>query len=141
MHVCSLAPVLKKCRSVHVLKSFYISLFVLEAIVKMDCVTQLTLYTGDKLISPIFCCLSVRHRCQPTKSPIFQYIQAYKPFADHVPPNTKQYQLILTKYQPVSSYTDPVPSSTTYNSSSCKAQFSQQNNFSFYDSFDTSRTV
>ena len=45
----------------------------------------------------------------------FQYIQAYKPFADHAPPNTKQYQLILTKYQPVSSYTDPAPSSTTYN--------------------------
>ena len=71
----------------------------------------------------------------------FQYIQAYKPFADHVPPNIKQYQLILTKYQPVSSYTDPVPSSTTYNSSSCKAQLSQLNNFSFYDSFDESRTV
>ena len=71
----------------------------------------------------------------------FQYIKAYKPFADPVPPNTKQYQLILTKYQPVSSYTDPVPSSTTYNSSSRKAQFSQLNNFSFYDSFDESRTV
>ena len=54
----------------------------------------------------------------------FQYIQAYKPFADHVLPNIKQYQLILTKYQPVSSYTDPVPSSATYNSS-----------------FDESRTV
>ena len=39
----------------------------------------------------------------------FQYIQVYKPFADPVPPNTKQYQLILTKYQPVLSYTDPVP--------------------------------
>ena len=49
----------------------------------------------------------------------FQYIQAYEPFADPVPPNTKQYQLILTKYQPVSSYTDPEPSSTTYKSSSC----------------------
>ena len=71
----------------------------------------------------------------------FQYIQAYKPFADHVPPNIKQYQLILTKYQPVSSYTDPVPSSTTYNSSSCKPQFSHLNNFSFYDSFEESRTV
>ena len=58
-------------------------------------------------------------------------IQAYKPFADPVPPNTKQYQLILTKYQPVSSYTDPVPSSTTYDSSSRKAQFSQLKNFSF----------
>ena len=45
----------------------------------------------------------------------FHYIQAYKPFAGHVPPNSKQYQLILTKYQPVSSYTDPVPSSTTFN--------------------------
>ena len=48
----------------------------------------------------------------------FQYIQAYKPFADLVPPNIKQYQLILTKYQPLSSYTDPVPSSVTCNSSS-----------------------
>ena len=35
-NVCSLAPVLKKCRSVHVLKSFYICSFVLEAIVEMD---------------------------------------------------------------------------------------------------------
>ena len=38
---------------------------------------------------------------------IFSYIsliQEYKPFADPVPPNTKHYQLILTKYQPVSSY-------------------------------------
>ena len=64
------------------------------------------------------------------------YIQAYKPFADPVPPNTKHYQFILTKYQPVLSYIDPVPSSTTYNSLSGKAQFSQLKNFSFYDSFD-----
>ena len=71
----------------------------------------------------------------------FQYIQAYKLFADHAPPNTKHYQLILTKYQSVSSYTDPVPSSTTFNSLSGKAQFSQLNDFSFYDSFDESRTV
>ena len=71
---------------------------------------------------------------------VFQYIQAYKPFADPVPSNTMQYQLMLTKYQPVSSYTDPVPSSSTYNSSR-EAQFSQLNNFSFYDSFDESRTV
>ena len=53
------------------------------------------------LSSPIFCCLSVRHRCHPTKSTHFPYIQAFKPFADPVPPNTKQYQLILTKYQPL----------------------------------------
>ena len=40
-------------------------------------------------------------------------------------------------------YTDPVPPSTTYkyNSSFHGAQFSQLNNFSFYDSFDESRTV
>ena len=49
------------------------------------------------------------------------------PFADPVPPNTKQYQLILTKYQQVSSYTDPEPSSTTYNLSSRTAQFNQLN--------------
>ena len=87
-----------------------------------NCVTQLKLYTGDKLSSPIFWCLSVcqsvRHRCHPTKSlpfPIYKGIQA---LADPVPPKTNQFQLILTKYQPVSSYTDPVPSSTTFNSSS-----------------------
>ena len=80
-------------------------------------------------------------------------MQAYKPFADpvpvvmlgirwySVPPYTKHYQLILTKYQPVSPYTDPVPSSTTHNSSSHKAQFSQLDDFSFKDSFDESRTV
>ena len=47
--------------------------------------------------------------------------KAYKPFADPVSPNTKQYQLILTKQQPISSYTEPVPSRATYNSSSGKA--------------------
>ena len=86
-------------------------------------------------------CLSVSEASVTPDQYFFQYIQAYKPFADPVPPNTKQYQLILTKYQPVSSYTYPVPSITTYNSSSRKAQFSQLNNFSFYDSFDESRTV
>ena len=94
---------------------------------QINCVTQLMLYIGDKLSSSIFCCLSVSVSGIGNTWPnlhFFQYIQAYKPFADHVPPNTKQYQLILTKYQPVSSYTEPVPSSTTYNSS-----------------FDESRTV
>ena len=44
-----------------------------------NCVTQLKLYTGDKLSSSIFWCLSVRHRCHPTKSllfPIYKGIQA-----------------------------------------------------------------
>ena len=86
----------------------------------MNCVTQLMLYTGDKLSSTIFCLWVSVSGIGNTRPNLhfFQYIQAYKPFADHVPPNIKQYQLILTKYQPVSSFTDPVPSSTTYNSSS-----------------------
>ena len=91
------------------------------------CLTQLKLYTVDRQSSSIFCCLSVCLSGIGVTRPnlhFFQYIQAYMPFADHVPPNIKQYQLILTKYQPVPSYTDPVPSSTTYNSS-----------------FDESRTV
>ena len=106
--------------------------------------TKLKLYSLDKLRSSIFCFLSVCASGIGNTRPnlhFFQYIQAYKPFADHVPPNTKHYQLILTKYQPVSLYTDPVPSSNTYNSSSRKAHFSQLNNPSFYDSFDESRTV
>ena len=107
---------------------------------RWNCVTQLKLYTEYKLSSPIFCCLSGIGVTRPNLH-FLQYIQAYKPFADHVSPNSKQYQLILTKYQPVSSYTDPVPSSTSYNSSSRKAQLSQLNNLSFYDSFDESRTV
>ena len=44
-----------------------------------NCVTQPKLYTGDKLSSSIFWCLSVRHRCHPTKSllfPIYKGIQA-----------------------------------------------------------------
>ena len=35
------------------------------------CVTQLKLDTVEKLSSSIFCCLSVRHRCHLTKSPLF----------------------------------------------------------------------
>ena len=43
----------------------------------------------------------------------FQYIQAYKPYADPVPCNTKQCQFLLTQYHIVSPYTDPVPAGTT----------------------------
>ena len=92
--------------------------------VLFNCVTQLKLYTFDKLSSSIFCCLSVSEISgigvtRPNLH-FFQYVQAYEPFADPVPHYTKQYQLILTKYQPVPSYTDPVSSSTTYNSLSLK---------------------
>ena len=108
----------------------------------MNCVTQLQLYTLDKLSSTIFGCLCMCEWQTPDQiSTSSQYILAYKPFADPVPLNTKQYQHILNKYQPVRSYTDPVPSSTTYHSSSRNAQFIQLNNFSFYYSFDESRTV
>ena len=106
-------------------------------------VTQLKFYTETSwvaLYSVVCVCVSGIGDTRPNLH-FFQYIQANKPFSDPLPPNTKQNQLILTKYQPVSSYTDPVPSNTTYNSSSRKAQFSQLNNFSFYDSFDESRTV
>ena len=82
------------------------------------CVTQLKLYTSDKLSSTIFCCLWVRHRLDLTKSPRFPIYTGIQTFADPVPPKTKQFQLILTENQPVLSYTDPVPSSTTFNSSS-----------------------
>ena len=40
------------------------------------------------------------------------FVKAYKLFAHPVPPNTTQYQFIMTKYQPVSSYTDPEPRSS-----------------------------
>ena len=37
-----------------------------------NCVTQLKLYTVEKLSSTIFCCLwDVRHQCHSTKSPLF----------------------------------------------------------------------
>ena len=97
--------------------SFYVLFLILESndFLLQNCVTQLMLYTGDKLSSPIFPLWVSVSGIGVTRPNLhfFQYIQAYKPFADPVPPNTKQYQLILTKYQPVSSYTDPVPSSTT----------------------------
>ena len=81
------------------------------------CVTQLELYT----VYYVVCLCVYQALVAPDQiSTFFQYIQAYKPFTDPVLSNTKQYQFMLTKYQPVSSYTDPVPSSTTYNSSSRK---------------------
>ena len=55
-----------------------------------------------------------------------------------IPRSASFYWPSTTKYQTVSPYTDPVPAGTTYNSSFRKAQL---NNFSFYDSFDESRTV
>ena len=103
-----------------------------------NCVTQLKLFTLYKLSSSIFCYLwvseCVRHRQHPTADQISTFSNIYRHTSPlltlyHLIVNTKQYQLILTKYQPVSSYTDPVQSSTTYKSSSRKAQFSQQNNY------------
>ena len=107
------------------------------------CVTQLMLYTGEKLSSPIFCCLSV---CQASVSP--DQISTFSNIYRHTSPMLTLYHVIpssasfywpsTTKYQTVSPYTDPVPAGTTYNSPFRRAQL---NNFSFYDSFDESRTV
>ena len=54
-----------------------------------NCVTQLMLYTGDKLSSPIFCCLWVSESvCQASITPdqisTFSNIQAYKHFTDQI---------------------------------------------------------
>ena len=73
----------------------------MRSMTSINCVTQLKLYTVDKLSSSIFCCLSVRHRWHLTKNRLFPIYKAYKPFADPVPPNIKQYQL----------YTGQVPAS------------------------------
>ena len=107
------------------------------------CVTQLKLYTGYKLSSTIFCCLWV---CEASVSP--DQISTFSNIYRHTSPMLTLYHVIpssasfywpsTTKYQTVSPYTDPVPAGTTYNSSFRKAQL---NNFSFYDSFDESRTV
>ena len=107
------------------------------------CVTQLKpyiLYTSWVPLYSVVFEMSGISNTRPNFH-VFQYIQTNKPFADPVLLNTKQCQLLLIKYQPVSTYTDPVPSSATYTSSSGKAQLSQLNNFSFYDSSDESRTV
>ena len=69
-----------------------------------NCVTQLKLYTGYKLSSSIFCCLWVSMSGIGNTRPnlhFFQYIQAYKPYADPVPCNTKQCQFLLTQYHQV----------------------------------------
>ena len=106
------------------------------------CVTQLKLYTLYKLSSSIFCCLSVRHQCHPINSPLFPI---YTGKQDLCWPCTTQYQTVPT-------YTDQVPARIVIYLPSTiryhlfiihhlKAQFSQLNNFSFYNSFDKSRTV
>ena len=72
--------------------------------ITLYCVTQLKLYTGYKLSSSIFCCLWVSMSgIGNTRSNLhfFQYIQAYKPYADPVPCNTKQCQFLLTQYHQV----------------------------------------
>ena len=84
--------------------------------------------------------------CQASVSP--DQISTFSNIYRHTSPMLTLYHVIpssasfywpsTTKYQTVSPYTDPVPAGTTYNSSFRKAQL---NNFSFYDSFDESRTV
>ena len=78
-----------------------------------NCVTQLMLYTGDKLSSPIFCCLWV---CQASVSP--DQISTFSNIYRHTSPlltmyhlissstnlywpSTSQYRHILTQYHQV----------------------------------------
>ena len=101
------------------------------------CVTQLKLHTVDKLSSSIFCCLSV---CQASVWP--DQISTFSNIYMHTSPLLTLYHLIPV---PVPTYTDQVPASIViywpqtikYHSSSCKAQFKQLNNFSFYSSLST----
>ena len=71
------------------------------------------------LSSSIVSCLFVLLWWHLTKSPLFQYIQAWKPHTNPVPLNTKQYQVTSSTstivqvpstiiYQPVPPYTVPV---------------------------------
>ena len=56
-----------------------------------NCVTQLMLYTGDKLSSTIFCCLSV---CEASVSP--DQISTFSNIYRHTSPLLTQYNLILS---------------------------------------------
>ena len=96
-------------------------------------VTQLMLYTGDKLSSsifPLWVSVSGIGNTRPNLH-FFQYIQACKHFTDPIQLNTKQYRIIMTQYhhvptsnaqywpsstnyQPVPPHTDPVPPSTSH---------------------------
>ena len=61
--------------------------------------------------------------------------QSVSPYTDPIPSFINQYRPILTQYQQVPTCI------TLYNSSSCNAQLSQLDDFSFCDSFDESRSV
>ena len=106
-------------------------------------IAQLKLYTGYKLISTIFCCLwvceaSVTSDQISTFSNIYRHTSPMLNLYHVIPSSASFYWPSTTKYQTISPYTDPVPAGSTYNSSFREAQL---NNFSFYDSFDESRTV
>ena len=89
-------------------------------------------------------CLWVRFQASMSPDQISTFSNIYRHTSPRltlyhvIPSSASFYWLSTTKYQTVLPYTDPVPAGTTYNSSFRKAQL---NNFSFYDSFDESRTV
>ena len=58
-------------------------------VTKENCVTQLMLYTGDKLSSTIFCCLWV---CQASVTP--DQISAFSNIYRHTSPLLTMYHLI-----------------------------------------------
>ena len=92
--------------------------------------------------------LTQYHQVPPSTTPyrpITTMGQPVPPHNDLVPPGTNLYWPSTTKYQPVSPYTDPVSSSTNWYHFTIHHfithSWSQLNLFSFYESFDDSRTV
>ena len=84
-----------------------------------NCVTQLKLQDLDKLSSSIFCVCEwvsecVRDRNDRPNLHFFNIFRYKSPLLSlyQVPSSTNLYWPSTTKYQPVSSYTDSVPSST-----------------------------
>ena len=86
-----------------------------------------------------YCLILTQYHQVPTSTTLNCSIttkyQSVSPYTDQIPSFINQYRPILTQYQQVPTCI------TLYNSSSCNAQLSQLDGFSFCDSFDESRSV
>ena len=99
------------------LASHYISKYCLYSISFQYCVTQLKLYTFDKLSSTTFCCLWVSHT-SVSSDQISTFFNIYRHKSvvltqfHLTPSSTKLHWPSTTKYQPLPPHTDPVPPNT-----------------------------